>query len=87
MSKVIRYNDIDEVTNKPMYEICDYCNYSEHMCHWCGDFLTHSSHDLEGNLHDTAYCRPDLVGHEPGEICTWPRTGECYWDHEKGELK
>lgn len=93
--KIIRSDSIDELSGKPMYELCYSCNYDMHECNWCGEGLTHSLHDSDGEYHDTAYCRPDLVDHEPGDLCTWPDKPEmnkyrepgCYWDHEKGELR
>lgn len=95
MSEIVTSHDIDEETGKKMYEVCDYCNYDRHLCHWCGEYLTHSGHDTEDIYHDTAYCRPDLVEHEPGKLCTWPdhpelnkyREPGCYWDHERNELR
>ena len=80
------------------YQHCQQCNYDTHRCYFCGEDLDHVSYDVEGNLHDVAYCRPDLVPHEPGPLCTWPSTGdpvldeelarpECYWDHENNRLK
>ena len=94
MTHVVKSDDIEPNTGKPMYEVCDACNYAVHQCHFCGDDLTHSGHDSSGVLHDVAYCRPDLVDHEIGDLCTWPDKPEmnkyrepgCYWDHEKGEL-
>ena len=93
--QIIRHDSIDPDTGKPMYLICDRCNFDHHECPWCGENLTHSEHDSDGNLHNTAFCRPDLVAHEPGPLCTWPDTPElnkyrepgCYWDHEKGKMK
>lgn len=95
---MIRSNDVDPVTGKKYYEICDACNYDMHRCYFCGEPLSHDGWDFEGNLHDVAFCRPDLVEHEPGPLCTRPATGDleldaslgrpdCYWDHERGELK
>lgn len=44
-----------------------------HQCHFCGT-------DVKDGYEDTAHtrrhwlsdCRPDLVPHEPGDLCTWP---------------
>lgn len=90
----IRSRDIEPITGKPYYEVCDACNYDRHTCHFCGEHLTHDGYDPQGNLHDTAFCRPDLVEHEPGPLCTWPDDPEknkyrepwCYWDHAAGKL-
>lgn len=68
-----------------------------HTCHFCGTELNREGYEL-GDLskrHWTEDCRPDLVEHEPGPLCTWPDDPEankyrepwCYWDHEKGELR
>lgn len=78
-----------------LYETCDHCNYGEHTCYFCGQYLDHVGRESDGTLHDVAYCRPDLVAHDPGPLCTWPDEPEsnkyrdpgCYWDHEKNELR
>lgn len=61
---------------------CTKCNYDDHRCHFCGENLDHESYDPQGNRHWLSDCRPDLVKHEPGELCTWPhRSAEdinCY---------
>lgn len=78
------------------YETCGACNYQTHRCGLCGADLDHTGWDGEAD-HTVAYCRPDLVEHEPGPLCTWPATGDpeldakynrpgCYWDHENGRL-
>jgi len=55
-----------------------------HQCHFCGEWVRDGL-DLEGNRHWLSDCRPDLVEHEPGEICTWfyrgyeiPTERKCY---------
>lgn len=83
------------------YETCDYCNYGKHTCHFCGEYLDHEGWDGGGNHHTVAFCRPDLVEHEEGPLCTWPLITEpgyeylnekmnrpgCYWDHENHRLR
>lgn len=76
------------------YETCEACNYQTHRCHFCGADLDHTGWDGK-NDHTLAFCRPDLVEHEPGPLCTWPDDPElneyrqpwCYWDHEKNQLR
>ncbi len=62
------------------YEECEKCNYGTHRCHFCGDDLDHESYSYNsvGELvrHYLSDCRPDLVEHEPGELCTWG--DDCY---------
>ncbi len=55
------------------YKCCDSCNYDTHRCHFCGESLHHNSYDCRGNRHWLSDCRPDLVQHEPGTLCTWQR--------------
>ena len=31
------------------YEVCDQCNYNTHMCHFCGDDLTHTEATMKHN--------------------------------------
>ena len=43
-------------------------------CHFCGD---------EESPHMLSNCRPDLLEHEPGPLCTWANTSRevnknCY---------
>lgn len=55
-------------------------------CHFCGTLVkdgyeTGPNKDVRHYLSD---CRPDLVEHEPGELCTWPaipgvrEESDCY---------
>ena len=87
---LVKSDSIDPKSGLPMYRVCDYCNYEKHMCHFCGETLTHSDHDFSGNHHTAEYCRPDLFPHEPGDTCTWPVSATrspseagCYFDHSK----
>jgi hypothetical protein len=92
---VIHADDINPATGNKWYEDCEDCNYANHRCYFCGEYLSHDGYDPQGNLHDVAFCRPDLVEHEPGPLCTWPDDPElneyrepwCYWDHENNRLK
>lgn len=79
-------------------DMCIDCNFQDHKCFACGAEKDHDGWDVEGNLHDTAFCRPDLVAHSPGPLCTWPSTlnaeldeildrPKCYWDHANNKLK
>lgn len=68
-------------------KLCETCDYGDHRCYFCGDAMDHEGWDAGGNEHTVAFCRPDLVEHEVGELCTWPWKNECYWDHERNELK
>lgn len=66
------------------YNCCNKCNYNQHICHFCGTELTHNSKESSGKRHWLSDCRPDLVKHEPGELCTWPHRNppDCYaYDH------
>lgn len=94
-----------EVLSEPhvwvnQYETCNQCNFGTHRCYFCGADLDHEGWDTDGNNHTVAFCRPDLVEHEPGPTCTWPVIPEmgdvwnrehdrpgCYWDHEKNQLR
>jgi hypothetical protein len=41
-----------------------------HQCHFCGDWVKEGM-GTDGKRHWLSDCRPDLVEHEPGPICTW----------------
>jgi hypothetical protein len=92
---MIRATDVDPETGKHYFELCDRCNYDRHLCHFCGEPLSHDGYQFDGQLHDVAFCRPDLVAHEPGPLCTHPDDPElnqypepwCWWDHEAGRLR
>jgi len=61
-----------------------------HQCHFCGTWVDEgyehdvNAFDADGNRkrHWLSDCRPDLVEHEPGELCTWHGIGgkqaDCY---------
>jgi hypothetical protein len=81
------------------YRCCDDCNFNIHRCHFCGSDLTHNSYSSEKNAetgkwelqrHWLSDCRPDLVEHTPGPLCTWPHLSEnreahsCYAYNDHG---
>lgn len=41
-----------------------------HTCHFCGEYVRDGL-TFKGERHWLSDCRPDLVEHEIGEICTW----------------
>lgn len=45
-------------------------NEDYHHCFFCGEYV-HSGLEFNGTRHHLSDCRPDLVDHEIGEICTW----------------
>lgn len=59
-----------EWVSKP--EECVACNYDNHTCYFCGTELDHESFEADGRRHWLSDCRPDLVEHEIGPLCTWP---------------
>jgi hypothetical protein len=47
-------------------------NMDWHRCHFCGEYLTAEGKENGGVIfHTLSYCRPDLVEHEIGDLCTW----------------
>lgn len=43
------------------------------QCHFCGTYVKANYEDKEKTKpHFLVDCRPDLVEHEVGELCTWP---------------
>jgi hypothetical protein len=44
---------------------------SMHQCHFCGGWVLDGKSTEDGTRHWLSDCRPDLVEHEPGELCTW----------------
>ena len=50
-----------------------------HQCHFCGEYVTEGI-GADGERHWLSDCRPDLVEHEVGPLCTWSATdaGGCY---------
>lgn len=56
------------------FHCCEKCDYDRHICHFCGENLTHDSFSHENGervRHWLSDCRPDLVEHEIGPDCTW----------------
>lgn len=41
------------------------------QCHFCGEYVNDGL-DPKGERHWLSDCRPDLVQHEVGPLCTWP---------------
>ncbi len=65
-----------------MYDFEEY-----HQCHFCGEYVDIAGLDAQGKRHFLSDCRPDLVEHEIGELCTWafqrsnpdfPENSTCY---------
>jgi hypothetical protein len=52
----------------------------EKHCHFCGEYLDENSNDPKGNRHYLSDCRPDLVEHKIGVLCTWAfrNPPDCY---------
>lgn len=44
-----------------------------HTCHFCGTYVNKEGYETSGEKerHWLSDCRPDLVEHEIGPICTW----------------
>lgn len=42
-----------------------------HTCHFCGTSVNQKGYEGNGERHFLSDCRPDLVEHEIGDICTW----------------
>lgn len=65
----------------------DYEEY--HQCHFCGTEVKDGK-ESNGESHLLSDCRPDLVEHEIGELCTWAHdksrakneTCYAYQDHK-----
>jgi hypothetical protein len=47
-----------------------------HNCHFCGEYVKDGK-EYNGTKHWLSDCRPDLVEHEIGELCTWPYRREA----------
>jgi hypothetical protein len=41
-----------------------------HQCHFCGTYVRDGL-ETDGKTHWLSDCRPDLVEHEIGPLCTW----------------
>lgn len=54
-----------------------------HTCHFCGQDVKDGL-EPSGKRHWLSDCRPDLVEHEIGKLCTWPPTGNAQLDDELG---
>lgn len=42
-----------------------------HQCHFCGEYVNSDGYEHSGKRHYLSDCRPDLVEHEIGDLCTW----------------
>lgn len=60
-----------------------------HTCHFCGTYVFRGheyntkTRRWDGERHWLSDCRPDLVEHDPGDLCTWGFDGRrgkysCY---------
>lgn len=47
-----------------------YFRGESHQCHFCGTHILRGW-EHNGERHYLSDCRPDLVQHEIGELCTW----------------
>jgi hypothetical protein len=57
-----------------------------HHCHFCGELVSDGV-DTKGNRHYLSDCRPDLVEHEIGPLCTWSYSDKhpnCYAYQDMG---
>ncbi|MFY3742206.1 MAG: hypothetical protein HMLIMOIP_002670 [Candidatus Nitrosomirales archaeon] len=55
-----------------------------HQCHFCGEYVK-DGYESNGRRHFLSDCRPDLVEHEIGELCTWAfRRLSEFNQHETG---
>jgi hypothetical protein len=69
-----------------------------HTCHFCGTQVNTKGYEVKGDRHFLSDCRPDLVEHEKGELCTWafqrnnsespdfPESSTCY-AYENSDLQ
>ena len=65
-----------------------------HQCHFCGEWVRDGYETSSGERHFLSDCRPDLVEHEIGELCTWwnpgsdrPREYTCYAYQDRQTLE
>lgn len=42
-----------------------------HQCHFCGEWVKDGVSTENGSSHLLSDCRPDLVSHPAGPLCTW----------------
>ena len=54
-------------------------------CHFCGTYTNAEGFEYNGDRHWLEDCRPDLVEHEIGPLCTWP-IFEAPYEHLNEEL-
>ena len=77
--------DVEKLINAPNRREVDW-----HRCHFCGDYVANGRDyvangiGIDGKRHWLSDCRPDLVEHEIGPLCTWhgqrghPEAKDCY---------
>ncbi len=53
-----------------MYDEDDDRQLDWHQCHFCGEYVKYG-YTIPGKRHWLSDCRPDLVEHEIGPLCTW----------------
>lgn len=55
-------------------EVLDPQGEDAHQCHFCGTYVLNGYECGENKdvRHWLSDCRPDLVEHEEGPLCTWP---------------
>lgn len=42
-----------------------------HPCHFCGAYVNKEGYENKHERHFLSDCRPDLIEHEIGSVCTW----------------
>jgi len=59
-----------------------------HQCHFCGQDVDKDGYEDSAHTkrHFLSDCRPDLVEHEIGPICTWPLITEPGYEYLNEEL-
>jgi len=67
-------------------------DYDCHQCCLCGTYVL-NGYETDGARHWLSDCRPDLVKHDPGKVCTWHGLGQyippydCYAYQDKWTLE
>jgi hypothetical protein len=55
-----------------LHKLDEYLKNAEyHQCHFCGTYV-YEGWETNHKRHYLSDCRPDLVQHELGPLCTWP---------------
>lgn len=55
-------------------------------CYFCGTYTNAEGYESNGSRHWLSDCRPDLVQHEIGPLCTWPRYEEPEYQYLNDRL-